>query len=470
MIQTFPRAFSNKAIKYYIAILAVVSILALKHAMAWYFMAIGLASVYGFFHYASVLPEKWKYYNDLQFEKKLFKTAFVIRLVYVLFAYVFYWIVTKTHFDFECGDVLFYHSTGETGADLIRHGAFSDFFNVLSSYDSYGDMGYVTYLSVLYTFIGDSILLARAVKAVFGAAMCVLVYKLASRNFDVPTGRLAGILFMLLPNAIYYCGSHLKEIEMVFLVLLFTERADNLLRARKYSISQVLGVLFLALLVFFFRTALAVVLVLSLGIATLMTSNKIVGRTKKFTVIGVTTVASLVLLGTGLSTDISYEWDRRNEQSENYQWRSEREGGNSLAKYASKAVFAPMIFTIPFPTMVNIQGQEHTQMLHGGNYVKNILSIFTILALLTLLMTGKWRDNVLILSVMLGYLFVLAVSQFAQSERFHFPALPFEIMLVSYGITHMNFKFAKYIKPWFILMLVAGIGWNLFKLKGRGLL
>lgn len=33
--------------------------------------------------------------------------------------------------------------------------------------------------------------------------------------------------------------------------------------------------------------------------------------------------------------------------------RGEREGGNELAKYAGAAVFAPLIFTIPFPTEIS---------------------------------------------------------------------------------------------------------------------
>ena len=36
-------------------------------------------------------------------------------------------------------------------------------------------------------------------------------------------------------------------------------------------------------------------------------------------------------------------------------------GGNAFAKYAGTAVFAPLIFTIPFPTMVNTPYQENQQ-------------------------------------------------------------------------------------------------------------
>ena len=55
--------------------------------------------------------------------------------------------------------------------------------------------------------------------------------------------------------------------------------------------------------------------------------------------------------------------------------------GNSLAKYTGAAVFAPLIFTIPFPTMVDVGSQEDMRLIHGGNFVKNVTSGFVILAI-----------------------------------------------------------------------------------------
>lgn len=41
------------------------------------------------------------------------------------------------------------------------------------------------------------------------------------------------------------------------------------------------------------------------------------------------------------------------------------------------------------------------------------------------------------LALMLGYVVVLAVSTFAQSERFHQPVVPFEMMFAAYGIVSL---------------------------------
>jgi uncharacterized membrane protein AbrB (regulator of aidB expression) len=131
-----------------------------------------------------------------------------------------------------------------------------------------------------------------------------------------------------------------------------------------------------------------------------------------------------------------------------------------------------MIFTLPFPTMAKpYEGQDVQQFLNGGNYVKNIISAFTILAMVTLLMSGKWREHMLPLSFMLGYLVVLAFSTFAQSERFHQPAMPFELMFAAYGlsIAVTQKKYKRWFTYWCALMFVACIVWNWFKLAGRGL-
>jgi hypothetical protein len=159
-------------------------------------------------------------------------------------------------------------------------------------------------------------------------------------------------------------------------------------------------------------------------------------------------------------------------QQANMEWITQRKNGNLFAKYAGAAVFAPMIFTIPFPTMAETPGQENQKMIHGGNFVKNILSYFTIMALVILLFSGDWRKYVLPLAVMCGYLVVLVFSNFAQSERFHLPILPLSLMFAAYGIgiSQKIPWMKKYYPYWCVLMFLAAIAWNWFKLAGRGMI
>ena len=119
--------------------------------------------------------------------------------------------------------------------------------------------------------------------------------------------------------------------------------------------------------------------------------------------------------------------------------------------------------------MVAVPGQENQMMLNGGNFVKNIMSGFTIFAMFMLLFSGDWRKHVLPLATMGGYLVVLVFSNFAHSERFHFPALGLELMFAAYGVSLVKNKQKRWYNLWLGFVCLANIGWAYIKLAGRGL-
>lgn len=294
------------------------------------------------------------------------------------------------------------------------------------------------------------------------------------RNFGDKVARLAAIFCALWPNFWYYCSAHLKETEMVFLAVLFVEQADQMLRSRKFTVWKVVPVLLIAAALFTFRTPLALVALLALLFSIVMSSTRVVSWGKRI-IVGVLAIA---LVGIVAGNRIQEKANRLVEdvqtqgQKGNMEWRAERTHGNSFAKYAGAAVFAPLIFSLPFPTLAQpYEGQEVQQLLNGGNFTKNILSGFTIFALVLLLLSGKWREHTLILSFVLGYLVVLVFSSFPHSERFHQPVMAFEMMLVAYGISaaSVNKKTKRWTIYWCMFMFVAAVAWNWFKLAGRGL-
>ena len=148
----------------------------------------------------------------------------------------------------------------------------------------------------------------------------------------------------------------------------------------------------------------------------------------------------------------------------------------SLAKYAGAAVFAPMIFTIPFPTMVETPNQETSRMLHGAMFTKNMMSYFTIMALISLLFPlipgfNKWREHILVGVFLIAYLVILVFSAFAHADRFHLPALAIEILFMAYGVSLCRIpQLQRWYKYWVVLMCIAVIAWNWFKLAGRGMI
>lgn len=360
---------------------------------------------------------------------------------------------------------------------MIAHGQ----FNFKEQWDAMGyfsrgidisDTGYPIYLSILYLITGKSIIIPRLIKALLNSFTIITIYRIAQRNFDEKTARMTAIFCLLMPNFIYYCGAGLKEIEMLFMTVLFIDKADLTIRKQKLLWKNILECLIICIFIFFFRAILSVVLILALLTALLFSSSKVSSKLKRYSI-----AALIVLLvGTVFWNSISEEFnlaDYRNvqaQQEQNMQWRANRGNGNIYAKYAGAAVFAPLIFTLPFPTMVDIPDQEYQQMLNGGNFVKNITSFFTILALFSLLLSGKWKETVLPTAFLCGYLIVLVFSNFAQAERFHIPILPFSLMFAAYGITSV---FSNKHKPWFgtwtLFILAANLAWNWLKIRGRGM-
>ena len=477
-IHFIPKRISNISMVTYFLALMACTLLYRSHILDWKWWIFGIISVIGFFYFANRQTKLWINTHPMAFTKKLFWSALALRVVWVLVSYFLYNQWTGTAFSIGAADELFYDEAARYGANMIREGNWHIYSGIMDyASSSFSDMGYPMYLSVIYWIFNDSVLIARLLKSILSAWTVVLVYKVAARNFDEHTGHMAGIFCMLMPNLIYYCSFQLKEIEMVFLATLFVERADWLLRQPKLKLMPTISVMLIPMALFMIRTALAATLVVAFFCALLLTTGRVSGYGKRFVLIIAAGAFALMMFfsSTSIGNDIKDLWQKGGSgQKANMEWRSRRGGAMSqqFAKYAGAAVFAPMIFTIPFPTMTDVPNQENQKMIHGGNFVKNIMSYFTIMALVILLFSGAWRKHVLPLAVLCGYLVVLVFSNFAQSERFHQPILPLTLMFAAVGISLIkeNPWIKRYFNYWCVLMFIAAIAWNWFKLAGRGMI
>lgn len=477
-----PKSVTSWAMLTYVAAIFCCNMLFASHMLNWQWWFFGAIEVFGFFYFANRISKLWFNLKSIHFTQKLFWVSFFLRAIWVVISYILYQNWTDTPFSIDAGDELFYNEVAQYAAGMMRNDDWKIYSNIVeySGNIQYSDMGYPIYLTFVYWIFGDSIVVARLIKAILGAWTAVLMYKLASRNFGEQIGRITAIMCMLMPNLIYYCSFQLKEVEMVFLCVLFLERADFLLRKGKLSFMPTAALMLIPSVMFTIRTALAAVMVMAFFSALLLSSERIVswGRRALLLMLALVFAGVLLTTSTSIGQDVQQMWRTRGSGQRAYvEWMAERDdmaGGlnNRFAKYAGAAVFAPMIFTIPFPTMNEVPGQENQKMIHGGNFVKNILSGCTIAALFILLFSGDWRKYVLPLAILCGYLVVLVFSNFAQSERFHLPILPFTLMFAAYGISKMNevWWVKKYFPYWCALMFVACVAWNWFKLAGRGMI
>lgn len=466
MLTYFPKYFSTRAIIAYFVTLALVSSIFMNRVLPLEFMVFGIAAVVTFFVFTNRLTMSWRQYPERYFPRKLFTTAFLIRLVYVVVIYFYYINATGEPHAYYAADEHFYQEV----AQVWYNYGLEEFRDYRKAWVDFSDSGYCWWLAILYLPFGPYVLVGRVVKCFLDAFSCVLLYNIGKRNFGDAAGRIGAIFYMLIPNAWFYCGITLKEVEMAFLIILFVERGDLALRSPKLKVQDLILPLIIIAVMLTFRTALAAVLAAAMVGALIFTSKKQLQVWKKVLYTTIFALWMLATTGVELIQEARILWEGRTEnQTVGYQYRSERAGGNDFAKYASASVFAPLIFTIPFSSMVETPMQENQMMMNGANFVKNIISGLTILALFLLLKRGDWRKHVLPIAVMCGYLVVLVFSNFAHSERFHFPVLALELMFAAYGVTQLTNKHKRWFVIWLVVICIANIAWAFIKLKGRGL-
>lgn len=476
-ISYFPKNMANICVLVYIVALAVVSVFFNGYIMPWWLWMFGIISVVLFFHGSNYFTKIWHDSPEKMFSQKLFLWAFFIRAAYAIFIYYFNYEHYGTYYESQEGDITWYIPSALEMTKQFAEGNLSEIVQIWLGWNvDISDLGYIIYLSIVY-LLTDSVsdvVLPLILKAIYGAITCVMMYRIAKRHFGEHVGRMTGIFCMLQFNMIWWCGSMMKETEMVFIMVWYIHEMDRVLSKGNFKLQNLTGAIILGLLLFTFRGALGLVAFGSMFIAILLSDAKVVSIATKI-VAGI--IVAVVLSFSYGDNIIDMVQDVREKvsggeyQTTNMEWRTERKEGNQFAKYASAAVFAPLIFTIPFPNMVyTYQSQEMQMMVSGGNFEKNVLSFFVIIVMLMFLFSSEWRKHVFPIAMLIGYLLALVFSVFAQSGRFHLPAIPLELMFAAYGISFL-YKDKTY-KRWFnyalAVEIVACIAWAWFKLAGRG--
>jgi hypothetical protein len=466
MIPYFPKQIASKAIYIYLGVLTAVSLVFIRHAMSIDFLIMGVMWVTGFFLLSNFCSKKWQETPQKKFLLNIFLIALGIRWVWAIFAYIYFFLKTGMPFEFSAGDSIWYYeeTLGNVHANLV------DVWKYLFvDTDTISDSGYVLYLSLLSKITGESIILPRLVNSIFSAFTVLLIYFLAKRNIGEEGGRMAAVFACFMPNLIFYCGTHLKETLMIFLMVAFLERSDYLLRIKKYNVFTIAIPGFLAISLFTFRTVLGAAAIFAFVTALVFTNTSVIGKKKRFMLIGWGLLALFTLTGGTIVNESESLWEQR-EDNQLAKRTHQTKKGNQWAKYATGTVMAPMMFVLPFPTMVDVDEQYNQQMLSGGNYVRNFLGGFVLIALFSaIFITKNWRNLSLIGSFVIAYLGIISTSGFANSERFLLPGLPVLLIMAAYGVTLLNAKNYKFIKIWYWVVPVMGFAWAFFKLGSRGL-
>ena len=468
MIPFFPKQISYRAIVTYIISLSIVSIVYLQYAMKFGYILLGISSVLLFFLATSQWTTNWTSHNEKWFINHIFFIAAGLRLIWVVASYFYYQQATGIPFEFEAADSIGYHESGL----WLSTSPLSEGLEAFFGPDSVGvsDAGYALYMGVLYRIFGPVIIIPRILKAFIGAFTCILLYHLAKRNFNEQIARMAAIMCALMPNMIIYCGLHLKEVEMIFLEVAFLERTDYLLRSRKLTFGNMVLPTLLAGSLFLFRTVLGATAIFSFATAILFSSTPTMKKNlRRLALAGWGVLCMLLLSGGTIMTEAEGYWEDKSENLSNRRLE-QTSRGSQWAQYATGAVMAPMVFVLPFSTMIDVNQQYGQQEKHGGNFIRNFMGFFAILGIFESIRRKRWRDFALIGSFVIAYLGIVSLSAFGNSERFLLPGLPCLILIWSYGVSVLNKSSYKLLTPWCAVVVLMEFAWAFFKLGNRGML
>ena len=453
--------------------------LAWRHVPQYDLVFTAIISIVLFFFVGRSMSNKFSLLGERTFLRSVFTVGFVVRILWVL--YMFF-VFNPRYYGTRHGDGAdtdWFMAFGKNLSEWLSGNSMQTLSEIIDfNMSAIDDVAYPMILGIEYLLTGgiSDVLIPFIIKSILGACCVIYAYRIAKRHFGEGAARIAAIFVCLNPNIIYWCGTMMKEAEMVFFCCLAVDKFDEALSSNsQLTIKSLIPGILSGFVLLFMRTTLGLALFGAVMVHIILADRRIISRGKKI-VMGVLTVLILSLVvGDHLIVQSKgyLEMAQSDYQQKNMEWRSTREGGNSFAKYASATVFAPLIFTIPFPTFNQANEAQLLQIqLSGGYFIKNILSFFVIIVLVQFLITGEWRKHILLIAYLCAYLLVLVFSGFAQSGRFHMPVWPMLMIFAAYGVQLA--KNDKKMRKWFMYTLYIEVficlAWNWFKLAGRGII
>lgn len=475
----FPAWIWRKTILFAFITLLIVMFVYSSRPMTPFLYSFYVIEILSFFYYGQILSNRYKFSSSKHFVHQMILIAFVIRVPLCIYNHFSYLELGGEQYYRYIQDVEFYVGSAVEAANNFFYSGSLNFLDTwINVYHiAFDDIGCSLYYTIILILTGNfsTCPVLYLSNCILGSITVIFIYRITQRHFGDGVARLTTVFCVLNPNMIWWCSSLMKETQMVFLTCWYLNIMDKILFSHKILFKSIIPGIAIGMVLMLYRSALGALVFVSFFISVLFLDKNIISPSKKILISIIVALTLSISIGNYIlsQVDIMAKSVDSGGQQSNMEWRARREHGNEFAKYAGAAVFAPLIFTIPFPTLTYThEGQEALMQVAGGNYIKNVLSFFVILSMFVFLLNKTWRQHILIISFTVGYLVILVVSVYAQSGRFHMPILPFEMMFAAYGISLCQDK--PRLRVMYTYALVAEIGfcvfWQWFKLKGQGLI
>ena len=324
------------------------------------------------------------------------------------------------------------------------------------------DIGAYAYFVSIYYIFGDNIFITGLVTLLFATHSVVLMYKIVRQINTELIAKLTAIVMSLIPILNYHIGLHLKDLFFIWIVLVGVYNLYKVFLNMKLSFWRLLIILTSIISLFFFRTVVALVFIMSIGSLMLLSKSIKLHLVYKILTI-VLLLASLLMLF--FLSSASEEVEKYYNTTENTQTLivnevNETRGEKSLASSflgLPSQIF--MSINSPYPTLIDnnlpviSKITRYSQIADG--FIKAFLAFFFFLSFIDI---SFLRRNIFMSSFIIVYIVVLAIGGMSLLYRMFFPVLPIFIYFAVAQFSKINK--VKYL--YFILYLVMMIAIYLY--------
>jgi hypothetical protein len=468
----WPQAFSHKSIISTYLVILLLNLFYIKYYTPIPLLICILFTTIFFFESLYYFSVKWVKMDEIVFYRKLFWNSILIRILFLFIVYILTVIYDRNSLPLEmfADDAKRYLNSGYTLANNMFNGKFIKILP--QQWKNQADWGFPTYLGFINSILPKSVLIVKFINIVWGSLTVVLLAKISSMLYTRRHAMLTGILAMLFPSLIWYNALYLKETLMILIITYIFYNAIKLVKIRESSLLSYFICFTGIIALFYFRTAIAVLVLLSLlfyFIANISFSKKN----------GLAILIMAVLLLSGIYS-ITHKMDQIEELTKQYELLENGDANIISQKLSMKknvniltslAIPLVMVNTIiaPYPSFLNIDDRQIGVISHSQNEVIRILLFYFAIIGYVYLIKNSMRKSLLLLLFISGHLVLLGLTGAAYFDRFQLPALPFIIILLSVGIIDSSKKAFLNWNNYIYLIWIAAIAWQIFKLKIRGL-
>ena len=427
-----------------------------------------------FFYGTKRLPNYFFNKSSKSYIKTIFLLTFILRLFFLVPLYYYFYNYNSEVISYPYNSMLFSPNAGDsTGYHYIPMLMAQDYLLGKLNVSDYiklcggiADFGYMFYIFIWYAIFGPNLWLHGLSNLLVGSWSVVLVYKIAKNQYNHQIGIISSVMMMLMPFFYYYSAEALKEMVLICLFLLCIYYLQMFIAAKASWLKNLIFGLICLSGIAAFRTFLSGIIGVSFLIALIIRFRKISNERILYifvAFISLYVIASITNVGSEFSNSIKSSEGLFDKNIARYSINSI---GTQLASIPSYLLF---VIIGPFPSFVNISGQESILLSAGGSFVRNFLVFFYAIGIYRIIKLDI-RHNLFLLMILVSYLFVLAYSGYASNTRYHLPMIPLLIIFSAVGMCNVTSFQKKWFNPFLFLIVICFLGWNFIKLAGRGII